>query len=212
MLELQEANKDVLVGKRNFNCLSCGQDNVSKNIVTGKDGRCYRGNDLSLGTSIKDMTMLTHKDETPLNALSKIPSETRATSSNAPRRGKTNLRERMGSNELREGRSSGHFMVLRTKGNLSVNKSYVTPQDTVTPDAYADTRTSKQLSGAISGTNINSHTASHEAYNRRMKPKLPFGFLVQQEKKVGGQFGGKMRPDSAKVEMGLRLRSLNHEL
>ena len=24
MLELQEANKDVLVGKRNFNCLSCG--------------------------------------------------------------------------------------------------------------------------------------------------------------------------------------------
>lgn len=52
MLELQEANKDVLVGKRNFNCLSCGiKDGESqpfqpkiKSAVQGNDGRLYRGN------------------------------------------------------------------------------------------------------------------------------------------------------------------------
>lgn len=52
MLELQEANKDVLVGKRNFNCLSCGvKDGESqpfqpkiKSAIQGNDGRLYRGN------------------------------------------------------------------------------------------------------------------------------------------------------------------------
>ena len=50
VIELQEANKDVLVGKRNLNCLSCGvKDGLSQSIpqaqstVPGKDGRLYRG-------------------------------------------------------------------------------------------------------------------------------------------------------------------------
>lgn len=51
VLELQEANKDVLVGKRNLNCLSCGiKDGQSQGIPStahstfyGKDGRIYRG-------------------------------------------------------------------------------------------------------------------------------------------------------------------------
>ena len=56
VLDLQEANKDVLVGKRNVNCLSCGikenaglagQSTVgglsSLNTINGKDGRVYRG-------------------------------------------------------------------------------------------------------------------------------------------------------------------------
>ena len=51
MLELQEANKDVLVGKRNLNCLSCGikegQSSVAPtahSTIHGRDGRIYRGN------------------------------------------------------------------------------------------------------------------------------------------------------------------------
>ena len=59
MLELQEANKDVLVGKRNLNCLSCGiKDGQSQgggggggggipstanSTFYGRDGRIYRG-------------------------------------------------------------------------------------------------------------------------------------------------------------------------
>ena len=51
VLELQEANKDVLVGKRNLNCLSCGiKDGQSQGIPStanstfyGRDGRVYRG-------------------------------------------------------------------------------------------------------------------------------------------------------------------------
>ena len=51
VLELQEANKDVLVGKRNLNCLSCGiKDGQSQGIPStqqstfyGRDGRIYRG-------------------------------------------------------------------------------------------------------------------------------------------------------------------------
>ena len=42
MVELQEANKDVLLGKRNVNCLSCGVTDASANVTMGKDGRVYR--------------------------------------------------------------------------------------------------------------------------------------------------------------------------
>lgn len=49
VLEIQEANKDVLLGKRNVNCLSCGIKDGEKvpnstfNTINGKDGRIYRG-------------------------------------------------------------------------------------------------------------------------------------------------------------------------
>jgi len=42
-MELQEANKDVLIGKRNVNCLSCGKGEHSVGAVQGRDGRVYRG-------------------------------------------------------------------------------------------------------------------------------------------------------------------------
>lgn len=45
VLELQEANRDVLLGKRNLNCLSCGvKDDKQAELTTGTDGRLYRGN------------------------------------------------------------------------------------------------------------------------------------------------------------------------
>ena len=53
MLELQEASKEVMLGKRNLNCLSCGikegqtvtggQAPPSYSQIWGKDGRVYRG-------------------------------------------------------------------------------------------------------------------------------------------------------------------------
>jgi hypothetical protein len=44
IVELQDANRDVLLGKRTTNCLSCGKggDNGNQQI-TGKDGRVYKG-------------------------------------------------------------------------------------------------------------------------------------------------------------------------
>jgi hypothetical protein len=41
--ELQEANKDVLLGKKTFNCLSCGTNDglPSKNFI-GKNGQMYK--------------------------------------------------------------------------------------------------------------------------------------------------------------------------
>ena len=39
--ELQEANKEVLLGKRKLNCLSCGQGD-KLNQVLGHDGQMYR--------------------------------------------------------------------------------------------------------------------------------------------------------------------------
>lgn len=47
MIELQEANKDVLLGKRKFDCLSCGPVDY-KQIVQGTDGKVYRA-DQGLG-------------------------------------------------------------------------------------------------------------------------------------------------------------------
>lgn len=43
-VELQEANRDVLLGKRTTNCLSCGKGGEGPNHqVMGKDGRVYKG-------------------------------------------------------------------------------------------------------------------------------------------------------------------------
>ena len=55
MIELQEANKDVLLGKRNVNCLSCGVTDASiANVTMGKDGRVYRA---SLNKGFQEMTL-----------------------------------------------------------------------------------------------------------------------------------------------------------
>ena len=42
VLELQEANRDVLLGKRPNNCLSCGKGGDAIQTVIGKDGRAYK--------------------------------------------------------------------------------------------------------------------------------------------------------------------------
>ena len=50
--ELHDANKDVLLGKRNVNCLSCGPKDAQSTTagptsayqsIHGRDGRVYRG-------------------------------------------------------------------------------------------------------------------------------------------------------------------------
>ena len=47
IMELQEANKDVLLGKKTINCLSCGKGGEPQQTVKGTDGKLYRG---ELGT------------------------------------------------------------------------------------------------------------------------------------------------------------------
>ena len=42
LVELQEANKDVLLGKRKLNCLSCGTEKNKESITVGQDGKVYR--------------------------------------------------------------------------------------------------------------------------------------------------------------------------
>ena len=42
LVELQEANKDVLLGKRKLNCLSCGTEKNKDSITVGQDGKVYR--------------------------------------------------------------------------------------------------------------------------------------------------------------------------
>ena len=39
---LEEANKEVLLGKRKLNCLSCGKDEAKQTNIIGDDGRVYR--------------------------------------------------------------------------------------------------------------------------------------------------------------------------
>ena len=45
LLELQDANRDVLLGKRPNNCLSCGKGGDAVQTVIGKDGRAYKAAD-----------------------------------------------------------------------------------------------------------------------------------------------------------------------
>ena len=42
ILELQEVNKDVLVGKKRLNCLSCGTMPERQEQMIGSDGQMYR--------------------------------------------------------------------------------------------------------------------------------------------------------------------------
>ena len=40
--ELQEVNKEVLLGKKRLNCLSCGKTENKDTIAPGLDGKIYR--------------------------------------------------------------------------------------------------------------------------------------------------------------------------
>lgn len=103
---------------------------------------------------------------------------------------------------------------------LALNQTYQPLDDKLQPkNAYSSSskHLGQNLSVHIRQTTINSANASSELPPRN-KPKLPFGFLVQQEKKelqkivVNTNFGQmRMRPDSAKVELGVR-RILGSEL
>jgi len=48
LCELQEANKEVLLGRRKLNCLSCGTDIVKEAQMQGNDGIMYRGKQMSV--------------------------------------------------------------------------------------------------------------------------------------------------------------------
>ena len=39
---MQEANKEVLLGKRKLNCLSCGPEGEKLNHIMGQNGQMYR--------------------------------------------------------------------------------------------------------------------------------------------------------------------------
>ena len=66
MIELQEASKEVMLGKRNLNCLSCGTKEgqtvtgakapPSYQQIWGKDGRVYRGIDENSNISLEYTT------------------------------------------------------------------------------------------------------------------------------------------------------------
>ena len=44
IVELQDANRDVLLGKRTTNCLSCGKGGDPGNSqIMGRDGKVYKG-------------------------------------------------------------------------------------------------------------------------------------------------------------------------
>ena len=43
VVELQEAHREVLVGKKSLNCLSCGKGDNNQGMI-GRDGKVYKGN------------------------------------------------------------------------------------------------------------------------------------------------------------------------
>ena len=96
---------------------------------------------------------------------------------------------------------------------LALNQSYQPREETLQPNniySSSSKHLSQNLSVHMRQTTINSVHASGELPPKQKK-KLPFGFLVQQEKKelqkigVNTTFGHmRMRPDSAKVELGAR--------
>jgi len=80
---------------------------------------------------------------------------------------------------------------------------------TINSSSYLNTE--EVFNPAIPYTNSSGMlTAESQAKARK---KLPFGFLVQQEKKELQKVGSnRLRPDSAKVELGVRLKGFAHEI
>ena len=127
VMELQDANKDVLVGKRNVNCLSCGVDaSANKNIVQGRDGRCYKGEYGPASSKAGNMTMVSLKDEPTKYHM--VP-KSRAVSSNIGKHVKGNSKTGEFFDMMRDERAKpyGTFgdqknksVVLRPKGLLAL--------------------------------------------------------------------------------------------
>ena len=42
VLELQEANREVLLGRKSLNCLSCGRGGQKVTMMLGSDGKQYK--------------------------------------------------------------------------------------------------------------------------------------------------------------------------
>ena len=238
MVELQEANKDVLLGKRNVNCLSCGVTDASAaNVTVGKDGRVYRA---SLSRGFQDMTLefgTEYKNKT---------GPTRISSANPNKRSAARFPDAVNSAGLAE--APGPFLDGARAQSLGGNQYGNQPQRPygvsaeVRSKGHPQSRVQNQKSLAVSandGTTASNASAAHLSQNlssanmgqnsltagnsyqnighQRNKNKLPIGFLVQQEKrelhKFGIPLGGKMRPDSAKVTLGSRSRALlAHEI
>ena len=238
MIELQEANKDVLLGKRNVNCLSCGITDASAPNVVGKDGRVYRA---SLSKGFQDMTLDFSSEYKNMNKTSPGPGPARISSANPHKRSAARFSDIMNNNAgVTDGapfnraqslsgnqygnhpqRPYGVSAEVRSKHYAQAgarNQKSLHSQNESNSNASA-AHLSQNLSSANMGQNSLTAGASYQnvGHHNRNKNKLPIGFLVQQEKrelhKMGVSVGGKMRPDSAKVTLGNRSRALlAHEL
>lgn len=206
LVELQECNKEVLLGKKKLNCLSCGQGKEKElnQVINklGQDGRVYRAT-----TAVTQMTQA-FTDGSGEYQPSHCPT--------------------VNANKSPSNFYSRNMMMMsgRTEktGNISGQMGMPAP---VMPD----------LASPISGVpSVDSRPGTCVA--KKQNPRLPFGYLVQAEKKdlmykgVGnGQYQtfdkshqqqinrlgaaslGRVRPDSAKVILGStnRLPKGNYE-
>ena len=154
-------NKDVLVGKRKLNCLSCGNDKMKDLMTVGHDGRMYKSGN-------------------------QIPSEIDANSTVG-----TLNNHRFSANSMSRAlaRSGTH------ENDERFRKTFNQPLSS---------------SGQGQFTGDQRGTTPNMAHRRS---KLPFGFLVQQEKKElhkgfvsNASFDntkrGRMRPETAKTILG----------
>lgn len=71
IVELQEANKDVLLGKRAVNCLSCGKGNETSQTVKGTDGKLYRSELGNIKIAADDINL--YENANPLIPNSHMP-------------------------------------------------------------------------------------------------------------------------------------------
>jgi hypothetical protein len=80
LVELQDANKDVLLGKRKLNCLSCGQDKLKDMLMLGHDGIMYKGQNAGKDTydGMSTVTTLNRRVSTA-NTISRAAARTGTT-------------------------------------------------------------------------------------------------------------------------------------
>ena len=185
--ELQEVNKDVLLGKKNPNCLSCnnGKDKFEKmSHVQGNDGKLYFGKDPT-----KAQSQEMGKDTTKVIVDFKNPHSPSAimtpTYNGKNHKGYTSYIESL----MEGGRDSKNVMDLSDHtSKLRYNNRANNNMDNSFLDSFG-LRHLKPKKGRIETviyhSSSNRNSMSHSKLKINQKKKLPIGFMVQNEVKSG---------------------------
>ena len=181
VLEIQESNKDVLVGKRNLNCLSCGiKDGVTlgpstaHSTIAGKDGRVYRGFGQGITLDEKSTTNLGQQQSRVASA---NPRANRFSDFGGVKQSYDAMSSNQGGKRLQPPYGIHTEVRKRLPSRTGLQNQHMTASHQL--DSKSMTGLSHNYSAGGITTNITGAANTSGTNPGHQRKKLPIGFLVQ---------------------------------